>query len=117
MQLINLTPHALVILTSQGLYVLPSRGEARVKAAPGPLEGTVTAPNDAQVPIYGPDVYGAVEGLPDPKDGVYYVVSALVGARCAHRQDVLVPGTGPDDGASRNERGQIVAVTRLKRPA
>jgi hypothetical protein len=31
------------------------------------------------------------------------------------RPDVLVPGTGPGDGAVRNDKGHIVAVTRLKR--
>lgn len=50
----------------------------------------------------------------------YYVVSAIVGAAIrasgAVRPDVLCPGTGPADGAVRNEAGHIVAVTRLVRP-
>ena len=34
----------------------------------------------------------------------------------AGRSDVVGPGTGPADGAIRNEKGQIVAVTRLIAP-
>ena len=37
----------------------------------------------------------------------------LGAALAGSRDDVLVLGTGPNDGAIRNEAGQIVAVTRL----
>ena len=43
-------------------------------------------------------------------------MSALVGSALGGaRPDVLCPGTGPADGAVRNDKGHIVAVTRLVR--
>lgn len=41
------------------------------------------------------------------------IVSGLVLAACAGRTDVFGPGTGPKDGALRDSKNQIVAVTRL----
>ncbi len=55
-----------------------------------------------------------VTGLPDPIDGTIFIVSAPVGAAIVGRNDVLVLGTGPNDGAIR-DGGNVVAVTRLKR--
>jgi hypothetical protein len=55
-----------------------------------------------------------VAGLPDPADGVFYIVSGMVFASplLDGRGDVMAPGTGPDEGAVR-EGGQVQAVTRL----
>jgi hypothetical protein len=57
-----------------------------------------------------------IVGLPEPQPGVIFVTSAIVAeaATKAGRRDVLAPGTGPNDGAIR-ENGQVVAVTRLVR--
>ena len=56
--------------------------------------------------------------FPAPVPGVFLVVSGMVGAALKEkgmvRPDVLVPGTGPQDGAVRNEKGHVIAVTRLK---
>ena len=111
--LINLTPHALALRAVDGsdTIVPPSGAVARVTCTPGGPSGVGGVP----VPIYGADVLGAVDGLPAPVEGVLYIVSAIVGAACVGRTDVLVPGTGPSDGAVRNDKGHIVAVTRLKR--
>jgi hypothetical protein len=42
------------------------------------------------------------------------VASALQSAN-VFRHDVVCPGTGPQDGAVRDEQGRILAVTRLNR--
>jgi hypothetical protein len=114
MKLVNLTPHTIVLRAQDGAEtsVEPAGALARVHASPGEL-GQV---DGIAVPVAAADTYGPVEGLPEPTTGVVYLVSALVGARVRDRADVLVPGTGPGDGAVRNDRGHIVAVTRLKRP-
>ena len=52
---------------------------------------------------------GNTIGLPD--DDSQCLVSAMVLAACAGRAGVFAPDTGPT--AIRDERGQIVAVTRL----
>lgn len=111
--IINLTPHAITLRDANGADTsYASAGLARVTSTPGAPE-TVEG---ISVPVYGRDSYGEVTGLPAPTPGVFYVVSALVGSALAGtRDDVLVPGTGPQDGAVRDEKGLIVAVTRLKR--
>lgn len=108
---INLTPHALTLRSATGDTVLPPSGTvARVSASPGALEDVPGIP----VPVARPDAFGSVEGLPEPEEGVFFIVSAMVGAHVHNRPDVLTPGTGPRDGAIRNDKGHIVAVTRLK---
>lgn len=113
LQLVNCTPHKLTLCGTDGeeTTLEPSGHIARVDVAPGPLESTV-----APCAIYGADRPGDVVGLPEPVEGVAYVVSGLVGGALQGkgRFDVLVPGTGPKDGAIR-EAGRIVAITRLKR--
>lgn len=112
-KLVNLTPHAITLRNDRGedTVIAPSGVIARVSNAPSlkfeEIEGI-------PVPVYNADEMGEIESLPAPEIGVLYIVSGMVGAACM-RDDVLVPGTGPADGAIRNDRGHIVAVTRLKR--
>ena len=72
------------------------------------------------IPVYFSDIPLAPEGLPDEDGGkTLYIVSSLVGLAAAGsgRADLLVPGTGPGDGAIRDGNGHIVAVTRFKHVA
>ena len=113
MNLINLTPHAVVFRNGAGEeFTIASSGVARVSSTPGDLTQVPGIP----IPVAEATVYGAVEGLPPQSDGFGYVVSGLVlSALKGTRSDVFGPGTGPNDGAIRNEKGHIVAVTRLVR--
>jgi len=115
MKIQNLTPHPIVLRPTSGedTVIPPSGTVARVSASPGALEDIPGLP----VPVALPDAFGAVEGLPEPDGETFYIVSAMVGAHVTDRLDVLTPGTGPADGAVRNEKGHIVAVTRLKATA
>lgn len=112
--LINLTPHPITLraATGEDTVIPPSGTVARVSSTPGALETVAGIP----VPVAGVQTFGGVEGLPAPAEGTLYIVSALVlSALRGSRPDVVGPGTGPNDGAVRNERGHIVAVTRLVR--
>jgi len=113
MNLINLTPHSLVFRNAAGEeWTIQSSGVARVSSTPGALTQVPGIP----IPVAEATVYGAVEGLPPQSDGFGYVVSGLVlSALKGTRSDVFGPGTGPNDGAIRNDKGHIVAVTRLVR--
>lgn len=118
MKIQNLTPHALTLRSADGTdTVLPPSGTvARVSASPGAVEDRAGFP----VPLAQPDTFGAVQGLPDAVEGTIYIVSAMVGSQVGShvtRTDVFTLGTGPKDGAVRNEKGHIVAVTRLKATA
>ena len=112
--LINLTPHDIVLRSPEGIdtVIHKSGTEARVPTVPGvqhDIEGVPCA-------VFDSDALGDVAGLPAPAEGVFYLVSGLVGAALAgKRSDLLVPGTAPADSPIRNEKGWIVAVTRLKR--
>ena len=126
MRIVNLTPHAINLIVNsrkavqcqntgeeifeeaETLTTLPSEGVARVSTNrraiwPAALTGSgirVTA-----------QTFGAVEGLPEPQEGVVYVVSAMVlTALNNSRPDVFAPDTGPD---AVRENGQIVAVRGL----
>ena len=127
--LVNLTPHAVVLRNEKYLSldvtIPPSGTVARVTSTPGEVTMEAVSAVEADgcfscfsFDVAGPTVFGAVEGLPPPSPGKGYIVSALVGAALAgSRPDVFMPGTGPADGAVRNEKGHIVAVTRLVRAA
>ena len=84
----NLTPHQINVVDAAGAptLTLPASGTvARCKAT-----ATETERVDG-VPVFK-TVYGEVEGLPEPQDGVLYVVSALVReAVKATRTDVVSP--------------------------
>ena len=55
-------------------------------------------------------VFGEPEGLPDFKDGVFYVVSQLVKSALPNRKDLLVPAE-----VVRDEKGQIIGCKSLGR--
>lgn len=111
MNIINLTPHIITLQLADGSRqdILASGTVARVATVPGQLLSS-----NCPVPVYSATRFGEVEGLPEPLANTVYLVSAMVAARMEGRgrTDVLSPGTGPQDGAIR-ENGQIVAVTRL----
>ena len=111
--LVNLTPHAINAINAEGVdTVIPPSGTiARVGSTPGTVEPREGFP----CMVASPTVFGEVTGLPDPTAGTVFVVSGLVGSALAGRgrTDLFVPGTGPHDGARRNEAGHIVGVTRL----
>lgn len=58
--------------------------------------------------------YGDIENLPEPEDGIYYIVSAMVLAaekskpRQYQRHDLVAPATGHPD--CKRENGFIVSV-------
>ena len=111
MKLVNLTPHALTLRTPEGIDITlpPSGTVARVGTTPGALREVAGIP----VSVAEATSYGEVQGLPEPAEGTIYIVSGLVLGRAFGRADVFGPGTGPQDGAIRDDAGRVIAVTRL----
>lgn len=103
MQIVNLTPHAIVIAKQDGsqITVSPTTPAARVQQQHVLLHAIDDIPVSHVV-------YGQVEHLPDPQPDTIYVVSAIVAQQCRDRDDVLAPDTGAT--AIRDGAGQIVAV-------
>lgn len=56
------------------------------------------------------NVYGEVENLPEPQEGTYFLVNAMV-LTASTRMDLLAPDTGPT--AIRDEKGQVKEVVRF----
>lgn len=109
--MINLTPHAISFQAASGEVVtFPASGTvARVSTSTvevGVVPGT-------DFPVIK-TIYGEVEGIPalpcEP-----FLVSGLVLSRLGQEYSgvAFAPATGPQDGAIRNEKGHITAVTRF----
>lgn len=103
--MINLTPHAITVHVGGVDHTFPPSGTtARVAT----VDQTVGVCSVTGAPVIT-RVYGAVTGL--PADGAPCIVSAMVLAAVPGMPGVYAPDTGPT--AIRDDRAQIVAVTRL----
>lgn len=98
---INLTPHTIIL--NNGTEFNPSGKIARVSNIFSNFCCGISK-------VF----YGEIENLPEPEDGVYYIVSAMVLAannskpRCRRRGDLVAPATGHPD--CKRENGFIVSV-------
>lgn len=90
----NFTPHT-IQLNNGTAY--PSEGLARVAASFTQFDEDGICSTE----------YGEVQGLPEPEDGTFIIVSAMVLA-ASDRPDLVAPATGHPD-CVRNE-GRIVSV-------
>jgi len=105
---VNLTPHEIKVVRKDGseLRLPPSGQVARVMTASVPVSE-----------VDGVEVvrteFGAVEGVPEPREGVYYIVSSMVAQALSWRSDVLAPDTSPAS-AVRDEQGRIVGIRRFQ---
>jgi len=108
MEVINLTPHA-VVLTAAGKEVTipPSGTVARVTTEE--KESGSVAIDGIVVPLLQTK-HGAVENLPAPEDGTIYIVSSMIVAAAPERTDCFAPAR-----LIRNEAGQIIGAGALSR--
>lgn len=97
MKIVNLTPHTIVFNDGRSF---PASGiVARVQAGFSAIENDVCT-----------QTFGEVQDLPEPQEGVQYIVSAMVlSALAGKRQDVVAPATG-HPLCVRNDKGHIVSV-------
>jgi len=118
-KIINLTPHPLHLTNAAGEVTI-------IPPAPGPVPRVNNSPGQQVAAWFSPfagicseftgDSPGEVIDMPEPQPDTVFIVSGMVGD-CLDRHsrpDVFVPGTGPQDNPVRNEKGHIVAVTRVK---
>ena len=96
---VNMMPHSIHL--NDGRVFEPSGDVARVNQTISSFDENGIAEQS----------FGMVTGLPEPKKGVIYIVSALVlgRAQAEGRRDVVAPATGHRESI-RNEQGQIVSV-------
>jgi len=102
-RIINLTPHPVTVVSQDG-------GTAHVFMPSGTVprcrEDVVIIGDLDGIPLVRKSL-GQVENLPDPQEGVYYIVSLAV-AQAARRPDLLVP-----DDMVRDEQGRILGCRRF----
>jgi len=109
--IINLTPHAVVLLDSSGNVT------RRIEPAPhaARVSSTVRTVGEVDGIPVTETTFGEVEGLPGPQEGTIYIVSLLVMQQVAHtRTDTYRPDTGPQS-VVRDAKGVIVGVRALTR--
>lgn len=101
---VNLTPHAITVRRQDGTELsIPASGQVarceEQRAEVAVLDGIAISTAS----------YGAVEWLPEPQPGTFYIVSGLVLAAVGDRRaDVFAPGP-----AIRDDAGRIVACDGL----
>lgn len=99
----NFTPHCINVVDTEGkaLASFPSEGIARVSSATevvGELNGLPLTKTK----------FGEVEGLPEEKEGVFYIVSAMIKSTLPNRHDLLVPGL-----QVRDDQGRVIGCQSL----
>lgn len=95
---VNLTPHVVTLVDGEGEVLLAIEPEETAARCAVLREIAFTA-DGVQV---NRSVFGEIQGLPEPVEGTWYIVSRIV-AEAAQRQDLLIP-----DETVRNSEGQIV---------
>lgn len=101
MQIINLTPHEVNLISITTTTIPPTAPPARVST-------TTTFTRMLGVARITETVFGEVENLPAPQDGVIYIVSRIVRAACPDRNDLFYPNE-----LVRDENGRIIGCQSL----
>lgn len=104
---INLTPHTITVVNAENEVVrqYPSAGVARARTIAehvGEVDG---------IPVMA-TTFDFAERLPEPEEGVVYIVSMVVAQAARERIDIVAPDTGSTayrytDGP---QKGQIIGV-------
>lgn len=102
--LINLTPHNVTIIKEDGNNVtVPSQGVARVSCTT-----TQVALSVEGIPLVK-QTMGEVEGIPDQRKDIYYIVSRMVAAALPERMDLVVPAD-----LVRDDKGIIIGCKKFE---
>ena len=113
----NGTPHAVVLVLPSGRRVVLPPATRPVRVLEGVGQEDILRVEGEAVPVLVIPAGPRAAVLPDATPGVALVVSAAVARAHPERPDLFAPATGPGEGALRDARGAVVAVTRLKRYA
>lgn len=103
-QIINLTPHAVGIVGTDGAVIrtIPSTGLVRLKTSTVPTGESVDG-----IPLTK-TVFGEPEGLPAPDADTIIIVSMLVQSALPGRKDLVVPAE-----VVRDASGNIIGCKSL----
>jgi len=115
MKIVNLTPHPVTLIGSEGQVTIPSSGQLVRAREVREVRGTITLDQAGALPVLAIS-YGEPEGLPEPLEAdTIYIVSALAAqAIRAHRPDIADHFFVVSDPV-RDETGRIVGAKALAR--
>lgn len=103
-KIVNLTPYTIVVQIGETKKSFPASGTVARVTSEMKEAGTIDG-----IPVKS-QIFGEVEGLPEPEEGTVYIVFSeliLSCAKAAGRADVVTPNTTE---GYRNEKNQIVVV-------
>lgn len=111
--LVNKTPHPITLVLEDGAKItlapvlpIPRVSSSSVQTA----NYTITDENGTEhTVVREAPVFGEVVDLPEPQEGIVYVVSMLVAARAQNRTDLVSPGR-----QLRNNAGQVIGCAGLQ---
>lgn len=109
MKFVNLTPHAITVLTTNGIMSLPKPPEGTV--IPRVSTSSREHSTEEGVSLRITD-YGEPEGLPESVEGTIFVVSGMVLDAATDRCDFAAPGE-----LVRNDAGQPIGCQGLRVPS
>ena len=97
-KIVNMTPHTVNMVSEDGTKIADfvSEGEIRLTQESKQI-GTING-----VPLTQ-TFFGDVQGLPEEKEGTFYIVSRLVLTACPNRKDLLVP-----NDIVRDSQGRVI---------
>lgn len=108
MKIINLTPHAINLITGDTTITIEPSGTVARVAAKTVKIGMMDC-DGVEIPVTTTE-YGEIENLPEEKPETIYIVSAMVAKLCVHRFDVFVPNE-----SVRDDNGRIIGCRSLGR--
>lgn len=112
MEVINLTPHALkIVRDGKAVLEIPSVGVARARQA-DKVVGELQL-EEVTVPVVETQ-FGETEGLPEPREGVAYVVS-IITANAARSQGRTTSDLLITSGLERDAEGVIIGCRAFAR--
>lgn len=120
-EIINMTPHPVVFVAKDGrkLSFEPSGRIARTARTPSVIDRLQVDMNGEvfEIPIVETLHTLTDDKLPEPKRGVFYIVSGFYAEAYPEREDLLIPNTAANAslGAVRdNSTGKVVGVRALR---
>ena len=105
MQIINLTPHDINVVLADGSVRTFPRSGAEARATPERTAG-VEVDGMPSVTV----TLGDVTGLPEPVEGVVYLVSMVIVDKLPEREDIFAPGE-----LVRDPSGRVIGCRGLAR--
>ena len=108
-KIINTTPHGVNLLNEEGKEILalpPAEKPARA-IVENERVGVVQV-DGVEIPLNGFSVKGGTENLPEPQEGVIYIVSLLVCRANPDRGDLFVV-----DELVRDDQGRVIGAKAL----